>query len=160
MSPNLFLALGIVCAVVAVAGGVWWWMSIRAAPFSDIRAVIVQFPQGIIHAEVAASPLKHAAGLSARSSLAPDSGMLFVFATPQEPAFWMKGMRFPLDFVWLRNNTVVSLNENVSIPKNMFDFNIIQPNQSVDMVLEVNVGTIQKLGIHEGDRVEIQKDNF
>ncbi len=155
MSPNFFLIVGIVCALIALVGGIWWWMSVKNTPFSDISTVTIQFSHGVIRAEIASSPLKHAAGLSSRPVLAPDTGMLFVFSSPQQPAFWMKGMRFPLDFIWLRNNVVVDLNKNVPIPQNILDFNIIRPEHSIDMVLEVNVGTIEKMGVKVGDEVKI-----
>ncbi len=40
-------------------------------------------------------------GLSGRTSLAPNTGMLFVFPTPNKYLFWMKDMNFPIDMIWL-----------------------------------------------------------
>ena len=34
--------------------------------------------------------------------------MLFVFPSGRTSAFWMAGMRFPLDFVWISENCTVS----------------------------------------------------
>lgn len=157
---SLFI-IGLMCALVTVVGGIWWWISLKHISFSDTDIVTVQFSRGIIQAEIAVSPLKHAAGLSSRSLLAPNVGMLFIFSSPQKPIFWMKGMKFPLDFIWLRDNTVVFINENVPVPHHTFDFNIIKPNQPIDMVLEVNAGTVQKLEIQLGQKIVINKtDKF
>jgi uncharacterized membrane protein (UPF0127 family) len=51
--------------------------------------------------EVAASPKESERGLSGRSALAADSGMWFVLPTPDWHGFWMQGMNFPIDLVWV-----------------------------------------------------------
>lgn len=40
-------------------------------------------------------------GLGQRASLPTDEGMLFIFDTSSEYAFWMKDMSFPIDMMWL-----------------------------------------------------------
>lgn len=158
MSPHTFLIIGFACALIAIVGGVWWWLSIRDALFSDTDTVLIRFPNGSINAEVAASVLKHSAGLSARESLDADHGMLFVFPKPQSLTFWMKGMRFPLDFIWIRNNVVVDISPHIQPPHNVFDFSIVRPKELANMALEVNAGTVKRLGIKIGDPVEITKN--
>lgn len=51
--------------------------------------------------EVVTDPVAHAKGLSGRSSLADNAGMLFVFGQSGVHCFWMKDMRFSIDMVWL-----------------------------------------------------------
>lgn len=100
--------------------------------------------------EVASTPAEQELGLSYRVSLAPESGMLFTFATPSRQGFWMKGMNFPLDFIYTRAGAVVQLKENVSaagIPVPFF------PDQDIDGVIEVNAGWISRHGIKVGDAV-------
>ena len=55
-------------------------------------------------------------GLSGRSSLAENEGMLFIFDTPAVYEFWMKDMNFPLDFIWINNGLVVDLSEHIPPP--------------------------------------------
>jgi uncharacterized membrane protein (UPF0127 family) len=43
-------------------------------------------------------------GLSGRSSLSEAAGMLFVFEKESRYGFWMKGMRIPLDIIWLNKD--------------------------------------------------------
>ncbi len=58
-------------------------------------------------AELATTSQQHAEGLSGRESLAPKSGMLFIFESGVASVFWMKEMRFPLDFIWISKGCIV-----------------------------------------------------
>ncbi len=87
-------------------------------------------------------------GLGYRDSLAEGTGMLFIYARPERYGFWMKGMRFPLDFIWINGNTVADLTENVQTSAPAF-----APRVPVDKVLEVNAGVVESLGVRVGDPV-------
>jgi len=50
---------------------------------------------------VAASPQERERGLSGAPTLAAESGMWFVFPSSNWHAFWMQGMNFPIDLVWV-----------------------------------------------------------
>jgi uncharacterized membrane protein (UPF0127 family) len=50
---------------------------------------------------MAATDAAREQGLSDRTSLPKDSGMLFVFPNAGVYGFWMKDMHFPLDIVWI-----------------------------------------------------------
>src|SRR3989344_3214907 len=68
----------------------------RAARESGV--VIINGHQ--LNLELATTPEARARGLSGRARLAPDAGLLFIFATPAQPGFWMKGMNFALAIIW------------------------------------------------------------
>ncbi len=92
-------------------------------------------------------------GLSYTKELAPMQGMLFAYTTTIVPQFWMKGMEYPLDFIWIDSNfTVVDLSENIS-PNNFPA--TIQPKLPVLYVLEVPAGFISENGISIGDTLEL-----
>ncbi len=55
----------------------------------------------VVSAEVAATDATRETGLMNRFSLAPDSGMIFVFAQPQPQAFWMKNTYVPLSIAFI-----------------------------------------------------------
>lgn len=101
-----------------------------------------------LNVELADTPVKRQQGLSGRSSLPTQSGMLFIFPYPDKHAFWMKDMRFPLDFVWIRNGRVVEISPNISPPKTLV------PSQLVDEVLEISAGSANKYDITVGSNVE------
>ncbi|MEN8183369.1 MAG: DUF192 domain-containing protein, partial [Myxococcota bacterium] len=108
-----------------------------------IRGVVIQV-------ELANTLEKRERGLSGRPSLDPDRGMLFLFAEPGFPGFWMPDMRFDLDLVWIRDARVVDLSEFVSRrePQRMH-----RPREAADAVLEVLAGTVSRHGWRRGDRV-------
>jgi uncharacterized membrane protein (UPF0127 family) len=54
-----------------------------------------------ISAEVAAEPDQRARGLMYRESLAPDSGMVFVFERPERICMWMKNTPLPLTVAFI-----------------------------------------------------------
>lgn len=112
--------------------------------------VSLEFNGSRVSVEVASTPSQQELGLSYRESLAPDAGMLFSFDVPARPAFWMKGMNFPLDFIYMRRGIVVELKESVPnaiIPAPFFS------NEEVDAVLEVNAGWVKAHGVKVGDMV-------
>lgn len=108
-----------------------------------------------IHVEIAITNAEKEKGLGYRDSLAADNGMLFVYQNKDRYGFWMKGMRFPLDFIWINGNKVVDVSQNIPQPvsDSMQPVNLA-PIVPVDKVLEVNAGTIEELGIKIGDTIQ------
>ncbi len=92
-------------------------------------------------------------GLSNRDSMPENHGMLFVFENEIEHSFWMKDMRFDLDFIWIKDEKVVQITPNVS--KNSTE--IYKPNVPVDSVLEVNAGWITEKGVRVGDSIDLTR---
>lgn len=93
-------------------------------------------------------------GLSGVKQMGQDEGMLFIFPQKQQLIFWMKDMNFPLDFVWIADNKVVDIHQNIPAPSSATLDNQIataRPRQPVDMVLEVNASWITKQKIKIGD---------
>ena len=108
-----------------------------------------------IRLELAVTEAEKEKGLGYRDSLGPDSGMLFVYNHPERYGFWMKGMRFPLDFIWINGNKVVELSQNIPQPVNDRVQPVsLAPAVPADKVLEVNSGVIQSLGVRIGDLVQ------
>jgi len=107
-----------------------------------------------IHVFVADTLIKRQAGLSGWSSLDDNTGMLFLFPKANIPVFWMKGMKFPLDVVWIYNNHVVDISYNIPPPDGGVPATM-KPSQAVDEVLEINAGQANALDIHIGDTVTI-----
>lgn len=105
--------------------------------------------------EISNTEEKRELGLSYRQSIPQDSGMLFVFNSPGQYEFWMNGMLFPLDFVWINNNTIVDLTKNVDAPINGAPVRIIKPKSDVDKVLEINSGQIESNRIEIGQKVQL-----
>lgn len=93
------------------------------------------------------------AGLSGRASLGDNAGMLFVFPASGRHAFWMKDMRFSLDIIWISDGIVVDV---VTLPPPYPGLPIPPshtPDEDADVVLELNAGMAEALGIREGVRL-------
>ena len=114
-----------------------------------------------IGVEVAGTPTERAKGLSERESIAPMSGMLFVSATGRAPSLWMKGMRFPLDFIWIGEDcTVVDTTTNVRHPEPDTpdsDLPGYASEAPAAYVLEINAGEVERLGVLVGDTVRFSQ---
>ncbi len=107
-----------------------------------------------IYVETADNSLKITKGLSGREKLDGNNGMLFIFPSAHRPKFWMMGMNFGLDFIWINNGKVVDIHENIT-PENLSPPSTISPKDDVDMVLEVNSGFIKNNKIIIGDNFQL-----
>ena len=105
--------------------------------------------------EIADETSEHSKGLSGRQSLADDRGMLFVFEGLRTRSFWMSGMKFPLDLVWIQGNKVIGISENLP-PAPEGSAEIYSSPEPVDKVLEINAGLVRKLGIQLEDAVRLE----
>lgn len=107
-----------------------------------------------ISAEIANTPKTRTSGLSNRERLAEDSGMLFIFDNSGYHTFWMKDMNFPIDIIWIHDNRIVDITENIP-PEKDNKLTIYKPSKPVKFVLEVNAGFSEKNNFKVGDTVEI-----
>ncbi len=122
---------------------------------SQIKIVIEQVP---LLVEVVNTPQSRSQGLSNRSEIGAD-GMLFVFPETKRHSFWMKQMKFGLDFIWINQGKVVAITNDAPTPSpgmNQDELAIYQPDQKVDMVLEVNDNFLENNQIDIGDIVKRQ----
>lgn len=108
----------------------------------------------ILQVEIANTDAKREQGLSGKDAMQGNQGMLFDFKNSPNPrpAFWMKGMRFALDLIWIKDFKIVGITANIP-PPNAGDANLplYSPPQDVDMVLELNAGWSGKHGIRSGN---------
>lgn len=119
------------------------------------RIATVQIGPAKITAEIAQNETAVQKGLSGRKYLNPDRGMLFIFAQPDFYRFWMPDMNFPIDIIWIHNERVAAINENVSNKFNPARPVFYTPPLPVKYVLEVNANFAKNKNIRVGDRVSI-----
>lgn len=89
--------------------------------------------------EVARTRAAQEQGLSNRDAIGAD-GMLFVFQENQDATFWMKGMRFALDIVWIRGGVVTGIDQNVPPPAQGEDPAVRTSPGAISYVLELPAG--------------------
>ena len=106
--------------------------------------------------EIADEPTKWQQGLSFKTHLADDEGMLFIYPEKNQPEFWMKDMNFAIDLLWIDNQTIVGWEKDMQVSDSDQSAGLIkyQAPQSIDKALEIPAGSIKQLGIEIGDQVE------
>ncbi len=105
--------------------------------------------------EVATTPEQQALGLMHRTELGDKRGMLFPFKQSRPVGFWMKNTLIPLDIIYLRDQTVVTIHANVP-PCKVQQCPTYQSKGSVNQVIELEAGQAETLGIKEGDRINVE----
>ena len=134
-----------------------------ATPIPTPTGPYITIGDATFAAEIADTPELRSKGLGERDSLPEQTGMLFVFPSGQASSFWMFGMRFPLDFVWIGEDcTVADLTENVQhyppdTPSS--ELEIINPASPAAYTFEINAGEVAQFGIERGDSVQFHNIN-
>lgn len=94
-------------------------------------------------------------GLSLRESMTEDHGMLFVLDDSRQHAFWMKGMRFPLDIIFIgKNMKITEILENLQPCERC---PLYVPKEHPAYALELNAGQARKQSLSVGDTLVIEK---
>lgn len=137
-------------------------------PTESSSPTLLRTPSGAeITLLVATTDEERARGLGGRPSLEENEGMLFVFSEPGSYGFWMKGMEFPLDIIWLEERigtdkerkgtnkelVVVHMRENVATSTYP---ELFTPTEKASHVLELNAGKAQKEAIHTGSELKLE----
>ncbi len=115
----------------------------------DVKVVVISGRS--INVEVADTEEKRALGLSGRSGLGRDEGMLFVFTEDARHSFWMKDMLFAIDIIWLsRDGVVIDIAPSVSPDTYPTSFS---PEAPARYALELRAGFIKEYTVKKGDAV-------
>ena len=149
-----FFLLSVICAGAAT----YSFYFLFNLPNQELSKSRVSIGGKVFAAERAETFLEMARGLSGRDGLPDGLGMLFVFPRSARHRFWMRGMKFPIDIVWIRGEKVVGFAENMQPEpgKAMWSLKIYYPPGDVDLVLEINAGAVEKYGLRVGDPVVIK----
>lgn len=108
--------------------------------------------------EVVDDPASQRKGLGYRDTLDWGRGMLFVYPRLGFHSFWMKGMRFPIDIVWIRDGRIAFVSHRVPHEPGVPDRELrtYRSPEAFDRVLEVPAGYAEAHGWGRGDRVTIE----
>lgn len=149
-SPNLNRNLAWIVATFAVIVlSVGLRMTVFAEQTGDLK-IHSETTKHTFAVELAFTPEEQAKGLMHRTSLGEDEGMLFVYPTPVETAFWMKNTLISLDMIFIdEDGKIVRITANTR-PLSLTPRPAPSP---VVGVLEINGGRAAELGIQVGDIV-------
>lgn len=130
-----------------------WAQSVGTRPqFLPTSPLVIETDNGRheFEVEVAATRRERATGLMYRQDMADNHGMLFDYPTPQTVSMWMKNTYIPLDMLFIRaNGRIANIVEDTE-PRSL---DSVHSRGRVMAVLELNAGTVDKLGISPGHLV-------
>lgn len=133
------------------------------SPSTKLDTLTITAPDGTLRAkiniEIAKNKETRAKGLGYRASLASDSGMLFFHENSQKYTYWMKGMEFPIDIMWIKDDTIADIIPNVPRPIEGQSDDTLErysPTVDVDKVLETNAGFVSEKNIQKGDKIKFE----
>lgn len=126
-------------------------------PWSTETATVTVGDETII-AELADTAELRSRGLGFRDGLAPGTGMLFVYGEPGSRSFWMKGMRFCLDIIWIEDGEITGAAENACPEPGVADADLARYVSDVPVryVLELPAGWLDERGYGAGTPVDVE----
>ena len=104
----------------------------------------------VIAIEIAETEAQKSLGLMYRTSVPPNTGMLFPYGRPQELTMWMRNTYLSLDMIFIRGDGVVHRIEEGTEP---LSERVISSKGPVTTVLELAAGESKRLGLKAGDLV-------
>ena len=93
-------------------------------------------------------------GLAKYNKIEQNQGMLFLFAKDDNYSFWMKNMKFPIDIIFIENNKVVDVFQNVPVSTND-NLPVYTTKTKANKVLEINASLAKKYNIKIGTEVRL-----
>jgi uncharacterized membrane protein (UPF0127 family) len=130
----------------------------RQFPLDTLPTSTVTINEHTLRVWLVTTPERREEGLMfvPENEIADDQGMLFVFPDERYQGFWMKNTITALDIAFARmDGRIVTI--HTMPPLTLRTFPSLEP---VMFALEVKAGTFQRLGIAEGDRIDIPADVF
>ena len=102
-----------------------------------------------VKAEVVRSPGKLYLGLGYRKELPEGRGMLFLMPRMEPQYFCMRGMKIPLDIIWVNQGKIIGIEKNLS----PHFTGTVCSRRPVKYVLEVPGGFCDRHRVKVGDQV-------
>lgn len=145
-------------ALVVLAVPVLIGIRLLTTRSSGLPEVWIRAGDARIRTELAIGVLAKARGLSYRDELEEGRGMMFPFGGASARSFWMLGMRFPIDIVWIREGLVIGIASDVQPQQGSpsWQLRTYESPGPADDVLELPAGYAAAHGIAEGSRVIVE----
>jgi len=119
-------------------------------PRPALPTAALSIKDAVAHVEVVSKEPDRQQGLMFRSSMAQDSGMLFVFEDQDYRSFWMKNTWIPLSIAFLDSSGIIINILEMSPEDTTGRYLSAGPAK---FALEMNSGWFQQHSLHPGDTV-------
>lgn len=147
--------------LLLVAGVVFYQLTKTQMTKNDGKVTI---GKQIFNVEAVKTDTEKQTGLTKYRNITNNQGMLFIFDNPLIVNFWMKNMKFPIDMIFIKDDTIVSIVEKAPIltkeeetaAHDCQTVTCYKPTEPINYVLEVNSGLVSKNKIKIGDKVKIE----
>lgn len=106
--------------------------------------------------EVAHTLPQKSLGLSNRTNLCQNCGMIFLFNQNGTLPFWMKDTLIPLDMIWI--NSIGQVTDIITATQTN-STKILQNTQPAKYVIELNAGESNNIGLKIGDIIDLSQLN-
>ncbi|MGI0006365.1 MAG: DUF192 domain-containing protein [Nitrososphaera sp.] len=108
-------------------------------------------------ADIAADPNQKSLGLGVRNNMTEAEGMLFPFESEAPHGFWMNGMKFPIDIIWLDSGKkVVHIEPDLKPCPSVLDCPNYVPDSNALYVLETVAGFSERHDVTVGTQAEFE----
>ena len=154
-SPRVIAALAITgLALLGLIALVQEDKASRAADAFPRGMLVIETASGTLHldVEIARTREQHSQGLTFRTSLDRDSGMIFIYDSPHEVSMWMKNTILSLDMAFIAEDGRITRIVANTTPMSEAT---IPSRGPVRAVLELLAGAAKRLAIKPGDHVRL-----
>ena len=156
MKQIIFIAIGLMALIGIGLIIVFFIITSKPNPKDSLKMMKVSIRGHIWEAEIARSLVEKARGLSGRESLGKNKAMIFPFDSPSRESFWMKGMNFPIDMIWIMDKKILNISKNAQPLKDNLRPLYYSSKDPIDMVLEINANQVDEFNLQIGDAVDIK----
>ncbi len=120
-----------------------------------LSAIVTTVNHTNINVRIADTVDTRTLGLSFFKELPDKQGMLFVFPTNDQYAFWMKDMFMNVDIIWINEDFTI-IHRVINASPDTYP-QTYEPISSSRYVLEIPANTADKYGLFLGEQVGIRK---
>jgi uncharacterized membrane protein (UPF0127 family) len=129
--------------------------------FAALFAAQIEIASVFLDVEIADNPEARRIGLSGRTDLLEDSGMLFIFERAQMLSFWMKDTLIPLSIGFFDANRVLLQIEDMNpLPQETGKLPVYKSKRPSLYALEVPQGWFEQHHIKPGSKFKFVKNAF
>lgn len=166
MGRGSLVTIGVVAVLAVAVGSSLVASGVGCEQEQDADVATVTLGGRVFHLELAMDQNVRFQGLSGRTHIEPDGGMMFVFPRPQALSFVMRDCTIPIDIVFLDGSgRIVAMHAMVpeepkraSETPTQYDLRLKRYPSRFDaqFAIELAGGTLEGLDLAEGQQVTIQ----